>query len=557
MQKNTIFPYVLLLVSHGAFAAQQLPSAGSQMQQIPPTPVPKKAVPRVDIRQAGAPAVPLAEGLKITVNSLRVKGTQVYSEAELLALTGFRPGSVLTLGDLRAMAAKIADHFHRNGYFVAQAYLPAQDIKDGVVTIAVIDGRYGKVTLNNQTNLSSALAYELLGGLNNGDIIASAPLESRLMLLSDVPGVKVKSTLIPGASVGASDLIVDLTPGQRVSGSVDADNAGNRYTGQYRAGATVNLNDPTGHGDVASLRVLTSGSGLNYARASYQVQFGKARVGGAYSYLRYALGREFEALDASGTAKVASIYASYPLIRSRNNNLYTQLAYDDKTFQDKVGSISSVTDKKVHVLMASLYGDHRDELGGGGLTSYSLTWSDGDIRMQTPSALAIDDLSAHSNGHYNKLGFNAMRLQHVSSAVSLYAAVSGQAASKNLDISEKMELGGMYGVRAFPEGEAYADQGYIVSLETRVDLPAFSDSQSGQLQLIGFVDTGSVTLNKNPWTAAANHRTLSGAGIGLNWTDNSNNFVVKTYYAHKLGNEVATSAPDSSGRFWIQAVKYF
>ncbi|MDL2356048.1 MAG: ShlB/FhaC/HecB family hemolysin secretion/activation protein [Pseudomonadota bacterium] len=556
MLKNTIFPCALLVMSHSAFA-QQIPTAGSQMQQIPPAPVPNKTAPKVELRQAGAPAAAAADSMKITVNRLQVTGTRVYSEAQLLALTGFRPGSVLTLEDLRGMAAKIADHFHRNGYFVAQAYLPAQDIKDGIVTIAVIDGRYGKVTLNNQTNLSGALAGGLLGGLNNGDLIDSVPLESRLLLLSDIPGVKVTSTLIPGASVGASDLIVELTPGQRVSGSVDADNAGNRYTGQYRVGATVNLNDPTGNGDVASLRVLTSGAGLNYARASYQIQAGKAKVGVAYSYLRYALGREFDSLDANGTAKVASIYANYPLIRSRNNNLYTQLAYDDKTFQDKVDATSSVTDKKARVLMASLYGDHRDELGGGGMSSYSLTLFDGELDLQTPSARTIDALTAHSNGHYNKVSLNAMRLQHVTDAVSLYASVSGQAASKNLDVSEKMELGGMYAVRAYPEGEAYADQGYLLTLEARLDLPRSSAAQQGQLQLIGFVDSGSVTLNKNPWTSGSNHRTLSGAGIGLNWTDNRDNFVVRAYYAHKLGNAVATSAPDSSGRFWIQAVKYF
>ena len=47
-----------------------------------------------------------------------------------------------------------------------------------------------------------------------------------------------------------------------------------------------------------------------------------------------------------------------------------------------------------------------------------------------------------------------------------------------------------------------------------------------------------------------------GAGVGLTWTD-PGNFAIRTYYAQKLGNEVATSAPDKSGRFWIQAVKYF
>jgi len=563
MSKNKFIPFAVLVLSQSVFA-QQVPSAGSQMQQIPPIPVPQKAAPKVEVKPGSTPAIADADSVKIIVNRLNVTGAQAYSEAELLAVTGFIPGSELSLSDLRGMASKIANYYHRNGYFVAQAYLPAQEIKDGAVTIAVIDGQYGNVTLHNQTNVSDDLANSLLGGLNSGDPVTSAPLESRLLLLSDLPGVKVNSTLVPGTSVGTSDLIVDLTPGRRVSGEVDADNAGNRYTGSNRNGATINLNEPTGHGDVASLRVLTSGAGLNYARASYQMQFGKATAGVAYSALRYELGQEFESLQANGTAEVASIYGSYPLIRSRNNNLYAGLAYDDKTFQDKVDSTGAVTDKKAHVLMASLYGDHRDNFGGGGLSTYSLTWSTGDIDITgssglIPTALAADAAGPQSNGHFDKLGFSAMRLQSVTESISFSAAINGQLASKNLDVSEKMELGGMYAVRAYPEGETYADEGYVLTLEARLQLPKFSERLPGQMQLIAFVDTGSVTINKNPgpWSGAGpNNRTLSGAGVGFNWSD-PNNFMVRAYYAFKLGDEVATSAPDASGRFWIQAVKYF
>ena len=494
--------------------------------------------------------------MKILVKSLQVTGAQVYSEAELIAVTGFTPGSEVSLADLRGMALKITEFYRKAGYFVAQAYLPAQDINENAVSIAVLEGRYGNIKLQNQTNLSNALANQLLSGLNTGDIIATEPLENRLLLLSDLPGVKVSSTLVPGASLGTSDLIVDIAPGQRVSGSIDADSAGNRYTGEYRLGATINLNNPVGQGDVASLRVLTTGSGLNYARASYQMQFGKARAGVAYSKLNYRLGREFAPLGAHGTADVASVFGSYPLIRSRTSNLNVGLAYDAKKFQDRVDSTSSVTDKRARVLAASLYGDHRDMLGGGGITAYSLTGSAGNIDIQTPVALAADAATALINGGFNKLGFTASRLQNLGGPFSLYAGINGQVASKNLDISEKMELGGMNAVRAYPEGEAYADQGYVLTLEPRIQLPRLWEQMPGQMQLIGFVDTGSVTINKNPWVAGPNTRRLSAAGVGFTWTEN-NNFFVRAYYARKLGNETAISAPDKSGRFWIQAVKYF
>ena len=553
--KNKILPFALLAVCQTVFS-QQPPNAGSQLQQIPAAPVPQRVAPAIRIEPGSASTAAASDAVKIVVNSLQVTGALTYPEAELVALTGFQPGSELTLADLRGMASKITERYRSNGFFIAQAYLPAQEVSNGVVTIAVVEGQYGKIAVRNQSNLADDLVYSQLDGINTGNAVLMAPLESRLLLLSDLPGVNVTSTLTPGASVGASDLLVDVTPGQRVTGSIDADNGGNRYTGEYRLGATVNLNNAAGRGDVASLRVLTSGSGLNYARGSYQMQFGKVTAGVAYSWLGYELGKEFSSLRANGTAKIASIYGGYPLIRSRNTNVYALLAFDAKTFQDRVDTTSTVVDKKVQALMATLRGDHRDRLGGGGLTSYTLTGTTGNVDIQTPSVRAFDAATAQSNGHYGKLGFSAMRLQSVTDTVSLYAGVSGQVASKNLDISEKMQLGGINGVRAYPEGEAYADQGYLLTLEARFLVPRFSEQFPGQLQLFGFVDTGRVSLNKNPWDLRDNHRTLSGAGIGLNWSA-ANNFVVKTSYARKLGSATATSAPDKSGRFWVQAVKYF
>jgi hemolysin activation/secretion protein len=221
-----------------------------------------------------------------------------------------------------------------------------------------------------------------------------------------------------------------------------------------------------------------------------------------------------------------------------------------------VDSTSTVTDKQAQVLMPSLYGDERDNFLGGGLSSYSLTWFVGNLDIQTDAARAFDEATAQSNGLYNKIRFSVMRLQSVTGPVSLYASINGQFAFKNLDVSEKMELGGMYAVRAYPEGEAYADQGYVLTVEARLQLPKFVERLPGQMHLIGFFDTGTVTVHKDPWTTDPNSRTLSGAGVGFTWMD-YNNFSVKAYYAFKLGSEAATSAPDASGRFWIQLVKYF
>ncbi len=554
--KTKLIPLALLALSQCALA-QQVPGAGSQLNQLPPAAPPQTTEPRIRIEKATSPALPGAAAVSVLVNEIRLTGAHAYTTAELLAIARFAPGSQLTLPELQEMAARITEHYRSKGYFVARAYLPAQDISSHVVTIAVVEGNYGKVILRNQTNLSDNLVHGVLDGLDSGDVITIEPLDHRLLLLSDFPGVKVTSTLVPGEAPGTTDLVVDVAPGRRVTGSVDADNGGNPYTGAIRFGATVNINELAGRGDVLSLRAVTSGSGLNFGRAAYQMRFGRATAGVAYSRLEYELGKQFKVLGAHGTAEVASVFGSVPLIRSRAGNLYVGASYDDKSFDDRMDLIPSAN-RLAHDGVGSvfLYGNHNDHFGGGGTNSFFVSLSGGNFDIRTPSAAAADAASARTQGGWGKLWFNVSRAQRLNDVWSLYASATGPLASKNLDSSEQFILGGMDGIRAYPQGEAYGDEGIVFDLEARLLLQGLSDHVPGQVHLLGFVDAGHVTISKDPWFAGSNSRNLSGAGVGVLW-DDPGNFAVRTYYAFKLGSEDAISAPDRSGRFWIQAIKYF
>lgn len=545
------------LSSQTAFS-QQLPDAGTQLRQIAPVPQPLRPAPelRIESPDAQAPAG-AAGGVKIVVSSVAIEGAKAFTPSELLAQAGFVPGSELDLSQLRAMAARITDFYRGTGYFVARAYLPAQDVRDGQVTITVVEGSYGQVEQRNQSRLSPSVARGLMGEVSAGEAVRSAPLESSLLLLSDLPGVAVRSTLAPGVAVGTSDLLVDIVPGAAFSGSVDADNQGNRYTGRERLGAVLNLNNPAGLGDVASLRLLTAGDGLlKYARASYQVQAGRGKLGLAYAHLDYRLGKEFASLRAHSTAEVASVFGSYPLLRSRNANHYLQWSFDDKRFDDRVDSTGVQSDKKSRVLTLNLNGDQRNLLGSESLSTYQLSAGFGRFDPQSAALRAADAASSRTAGSFSKLGFSLGHLQSVASSTYLSVALGGQFASKNLDASEKMALGGSSAVRAYPEGETQADEAYVLSIEARYNLGQLAASVPGQLQLVGFVDTGTARISKNRWTSADNRRTLSGGGIGVNWVVDRS-FVVKAFYAHTIGSAQATSAPPASSRFWLQGVKYF
>lgn len=94
-----LLPLAMLAASQCLFA-QQIPGAGAQLQQIAPPTTTTKATPSIRIAEATTPATADAAAVSVLVNELRFTGAQVYSSADLLAVTGFKPGSQLTLAQL-------------------------------------------------------------------------------------------------------------------------------------------------------------------------------------------------------------------------------------------------------------------------------------------------------------------------------------------------------------------------------------------------------------------------------------------------------------------------
>src|SRR6185369_239334 len=223
-------------------------------------------------------------------------------------------------------------------------------------------------------------------------------------------------------------------------------------------------------------------------------------------------GEEFAPLNARGGAQIGSLYVTHPFIRSRTANVNGQFGYDNKRTEDRLDALGAVTDKKIGVFYAGLTGDARDGLLGGGSTAFTATYSAGRLSIPSPAAQAIDSVTARTEGGYGKFAFSLLRMQNLTESWSLYLSYSEQHASKNLDSTEKVALGGVYGVRAYPQGEAMSDQTRLATAELRWDV-------TGALQLTAFVDAGRGTINKQPWPLATgpNLRELSGAGLGVNW----------------------------------------
>jgi len=548
----TTFRFSILAASFAAVfpaisAAQQAPDAGRTLQQQQQAPQLPRTGPAIDI-QSQAVATTIPGGTEVTLASVSIGGASVFSEAELLTVLGDFAGKSYDLAGLRGLVERVSAHYRTNGYPFARAFIPQQSMADGKLRIEVIEGRYGKVSAAGER---ADAAQGFLAPLRPGEVIASAPLERATLILDDQPGIKAAPIIRPGQEVGTGDLDVrvERTPG--FSGDVGLDNHGNRYTGEYRARANLQWDSPFSFGDQITARLIYSDESMWLGSLGYSLPLGtsglRASVGYAHTY--YELAKDFANLGATGTAKVTSLGVTYPIIRSQKANLTLAASYQHKRLNDRQVVAGTDDSKSSDSLPITLNFDRRDGLWGGGITYGSLTYTAGHLKLGSTLENTDRTSGQDTRGGFDKLNLDIARVQATPVAnLVLFGRVSSQWAGKNLDSSEGFSLGGANGVRAYPSGEGNGDEGWLVQLEVRYTMGAYSPYI--------FHDSGSVRLNARNGSlttpASPNHRSISGEGIGLRYTrDNWNLDANVAWRSH--GGKPQSDTRDRNPRFWVSA----
>ena len=538
--------------------AAPLPDAGSFLQQIDrenkPS-LPHKVLPE---HHAEPEAMKPKPGMTITVKSFRFAGNTLLGSDKLAPVVAGFLNRPLDFAELQKAAAAVANAYREAGWIV-RSYLPEQDIVDGVVSIQIVESVFGGAEIKG--DIPRRASRERIMRIfeaqqKTGEPLNADKLDRALLLADDLPGVAVAGSLREGAK--ERETAVDLKIGEKplVQGEAAYDNTGARSTGSGRVTANLNLNSSFNRADLIAINAIHT-QGSDYLRLDGNLPVGSNgwRLGFNGSHLQYNLvAPEFTALDAKGTSDTVGLESTFPIIRSRLKNLYLNINADNKRF-DNQSSGATTTSYQVNTVTLGLDGNLFDNLWGGGANSASLSLIDGHLNLNGSPNQPADASTTQTAGHYDKLRFAASRQQVITETVSLFGALTGQAAHKNLDSSEKFYLGGSSGVRAYPANEGGGSEGKLLNLELRLRLPQ-------GFNLTGFYDYGHITVNSNNSFAGAttlNDYSLKGTGLSLAW-QSSKGANVKAVYAHRLGNNPnpTSTGNDQDGsldinRLWLTA----
>jgi hemolysin activation/secretion protein len=561
----TVFSAALSLVAHAA------PDAGSLLQQLEARPGGQFSAPPLKLPQTPTPPASGEGGATLQVNAWRIEGATLLPEVQLQsAIAGFA-GRELSLTQLQEAAWVIVQTYRAAGWLV-HAFVPPQEIDQGVVRVHVVEARLGEVRIEYPA--SGNAPRDLIRNMVDAQLERGQPLSLRqvdrlLLLLDDLSGVVATASYVEGSEPGRTDLLLALGSDKPLDGSVSLDNFGARSTGANRVSANLTLQNPAGLGDTLQLQAVGS-DGSRYGRVAYSLPVGVQgwRAGVHASNMNYHLVGTFAVLQASGSAQSWGADLSAPLIRQPEHNLSAQLTVDRKRFDNLALANNAATEAttvskyQLDVVRLGLSGNWFDHVKAA-QNNASVQVTRGQVDLNNSPNAQADSQAANTAGYFYKLNANYNREQSLDSQTSWYAQAAAQWANRNLDTSEKLYLGGAYGVRAYPSNEAGGSVGTTLTtgLKYRLDM-AYT--------LNAFVDWGRINQYRNNWGSTGNELSntnaqhLQGVGLSMTWRDTQGHEISATWSRRQGVNPATntTTGADSDGtrilnRLWLSAALNF
>jgi len=544
------------VLGYVAANAQSLPNSGDALRQTQPLTVPAKstsALPPVGGDTFESPMTNVPSGPKVEIKSIEFVGNRAIDGATLLNQVSNALGKSWSLAELEGLAQRVTKFYRTNGYFVARAYIPAQEVTAGSLRIRVVEGNYGEFRLKNQSLVRDDIVQGMLDDVKGADIVSLDTLERAMLIINDTPGVQVtRADVMPGTRVGTSDFAVDTQATAAYNGYVMLDNYGSVYTGNNRLSFNADANSITGRGDKLSLSGMTTDSGgLLNGRLSYGKPLAPNGLRGevALAQTDYKLGDSYKNLDAKGTAQSFDATVTYPVrrIRAQTVEVSGNVAYKD--LLDKVDSTNTRTPKTSSALTVGvLVRDESRLLGLDGMTRFAFNVTAGELKINDAAALAQDVAGANTNGGFSKANLGLSRVSLLPGAFSLTTSLSVQQVlgGKNLDGSERMAVSGSGAVMAYPSGELIGSNATLVHLELARPLPAMGKLQSNWLL---FANWGQAEAAHS---IAQTDRLRSIGDVGIGWTASYSGAIIRTHLAHRLDTTESTSEPYPQDKFLVQ-----
>ncbi len=505
MTRQRVFQILTLVLSASLLgvaptvcsAANGLDILDRQRDQTPPSP---RSQPKIRITE-DEELSDMDAGAQFVLRSLRIDGSTVFSPEELLKPYKSFEGQKIALARLYSMAAELTRKYRDAGYLLSRVIIPEQQVVQAGadIRLLVVEGFIESIQYTGDSRILERFKSYFAPAEKR--LIGKKPLkhsvfERYMLLMQDVPGIKIASRFQKGTIPGASILVLDVQ-GDFVEGSLGWGNTGTDASGPGIASASLGIN---------TLPVIGAKTTLSYSQANEHQEYWSLQIAESYQMWNgltfnasYAysdspeMDTEFaELFDYTTKSNTFNVGVSYPFIRSRDLNLSMGLNYEHRNSDSYVYD-ERFTKDRLRTISANANFDFSDVLGG--VTQIIPTVYRG-LKVFDATDKDFNASNSLAPAEFWKFGIYASRDQQLPYKFSFFTAAEAQFSDKSLASYNKFFLGGSRFGRGYEPGIIEGDNGFAVSAEPRW---THYLTDKAALQLFAFIDWGTVWTNKSVW----------------------------------------------------------
>ena len=486
------------------------------------------------------------EGVAPSNTPIDVRGPDFLQNPVFAAILTTHLGRTLTHDELTSLVKTIFDYCRLNGHSLVDVVVPEQAIDNGVMQIAVVQLKGGKVTISgNRWFSEQAIAHYI--HVENGKVVDEQSMADSIAALNRSP-YRHATIVYNRAGPDTTDVEVKVVDRMPFTAYAGFGTTGTQSLGSNQIFAGFDWGNVFGLDHDLSVQYLSSTDLLTGYPASPDLpnQPTLQAIQGSYTLptfgnQRMSISGAYEegvpTVDPNFSQTISDLQLStryvfpLPVRPNLSQEISTGVDYDRSDGQLKFTGIL-VSTTTTEVLQGALeYALKYDSPHKAGEV-YSTTNLNLGLYL-SPGGLTPDNTTEQFNlarqgakADYAYLHARADHLAPLFGPVSWYVGGQAQVATGALLSNQKLWLGGFDTIRGYDENSASGDSGVLMRNELRIDLlnggrgliPAASSGFLGEqfVQLYGFWDIGWVKDLEQEF-ATPESVTLQSAGIGFRY----------------------------------------
>ena len=490
--------------------------------------------PKKDFKKPSVASVPLNKkqnetppqdnGPKIFIKKIILQGNQTLPEAEIFKFTQPLENRETSLTELKKAAFLITQLYRSKGFLTTRAFIPPQKIIDGEVTLQIMQGKIGSITLKDNKWFKDSVYLNYFSKVKPNSNFQSEDLETSLYYLNQKEDRRAKAYLMPGEEAGTSDLVLKAEERYPLHAYYEFNNRGTKLTNRARNTVGFEATNLTGVDDTLDFGTSAGQEGsfqAGWAQYTLPIHETGTEFSLAANYSHTKLVREFRPLKIGGESFTINPSILQNIIRKRTVALDGYFGLEIKDSKSTISSNTSYYDR-MRVLKIGPRLSVQDNWGK--------TIFNADMHVGLGSFLgglhSDDPHASRPNTGDNFVYYSGeiARLQSLPLSSYLLLQGSWQWSPTDLTSLEQFRAGGMYSVRGYPEAESTGDSGYTLTSElnfpvpfvpANFKLPKIKVPFGEAVRLVGFYDLGETNYHNRSVVSEAKDHFLMGAGFGL------------------------------------------